>query len=62
MTPYEKIIHDLDNEDVYIGREGNSFTAFRGDFFDLQTSPCGFGDTEIEAIADLHEQEAVNAN
>ena len=33
--------------------DGNSWCATRGDFVNLQESPAGFGDTALEALADL---------
>ena len=45
---------------VYAGRvgailkiDGNSWCATRGDFRDLQQDPAGFGDTALEALAEL---------
>jgi hypothetical protein len=34
-------------------RDGNAWMAARHDFEDIQSSPCGFGDTCLEAMADL---------
>lgn len=36
-----------------IGTDGNSFTATKKDFINLQDSPCGFGNTKLEAMSDL---------
>lgn len=36
--------------------DGNKKTAKRFDFINLQESPCGFGDTYLEAMADLAKQ------
>jgi hypothetical protein len=33
--------------------DGNKWCATRGDYVNLQESPAGFGDTELDAIADL---------
>ena len=41
---------------VVLGTDGNQKTATRRDFKDLQESPCGFGDTNLEAMADLCKQ------
>ena len=38
------------------GMDGNQHTACFEDFINLQESPCGFGDTEKEAILNLIEQ------
>ena len=39
-----------------LGEDGNKKTATRVDFVNLQESPCGFGDTRLEAMADLAKQ------
>lgn len=44
-------------EDEIYGVDGNQITCVRNDFMDLQNSPCGFGNTEGEALADLIRQE-----
>ena len=44
-------------EDEIYGVDGNQITCVRSDFIDLQSSPCGFGDNESEALADLIRQE-----
>jgi len=44
-------------EDVIYGRDGDKISCVRGDFFDLQSWPCGFGNTEEEALEDLIRQE-----
>ena len=36
--------------------DGDQHTATRTDFEDLQESPCGFGNTRLEAMADLCRQ------
>jgi len=41
---------------MILGTDGNQKTAKRLDFKDLQESPCGFGDTYLEAMADLAKQ------
>lgn len=45
-----------DHLGIVIGKDGNQKTAHRTDFTDLQASPCGFGDTYLEAMADLARQ------
>ena len=44
-------------EEVVYGMDGNQHTAHRTDFVNLQESPCGFGNTEKEALEDLRKQE-----
>lgn len=44
-------------EDEIYGEDGDQVTCVRSDFIDLQNSPCGFGNTEREALADLIRQE-----
>lgn len=39
-----------------LGIDGNKKTATRRDFINLQESPCGFGDTYLEAMSDLCRQ------
>lgn len=39
-----------------LGIDGNQYTATKKDFTNLQESPCGFGDTKLEAMADLCKQ------
>lgn len=39
-----------------IGEDGNMKYARRADFINLQESPCGFGETYLEAFADLCKQ------
>lgn len=39
-----------------LGIDGDQKTATRIDFLDIQESPCGFGDTYLEAMADLTKQ------
>jgi hypothetical protein len=46
----------MDNDVIY-GVDGNQCTAYRPDFMNLQESPCGFGDTNEVALADLLSQE-----
>ena len=36
-----------------LSRDGNQWFATRQDFVDLQQSPAGFGDTALEALAEL---------
>ena len=36
-----------------IERDGNQWCAMRGDFINLQESPAGFGDTAMDALAQL---------
>jgi hypothetical protein len=38
------------------GEDGDQKIAMRYDFTDMQESPCGFGDTYLEAMADLAKQ------
>ena len=42
---------------VFYEKDGDSFTAKRSDFINLQESYCGFGKTEDEAMRDLITQE-----
>lgn len=39
-----------------LGQDGDKKTAYAGDFINLQESPCGFGNTYLEAMADLCKQ------
>ena len=39
-----------------LGDDGIQKTAIRHDFSDMQESPCGLGDTYLEAMADLARQ------
>jgi hypothetical protein len=41
-----------------LGMDGDAFyaRAKSPDFVDMQESPCGFGDSYLEAMADLHNQ------
>jgi len=41
---------------IELGEDGNSKTAKRTDFIDLMENQCGFGDTYLEAMADLCKQ------
>ena len=41
---------------IIIGQDGNQKTAHKADFIDLQNSPCGFGDTYLDAMTDLAKQ------
>ena len=41
---------------VTLGEDGNQKTATRFDFTNLAECPCGFGDTNLEALADLCSQ------
>lgn len=38
---------------IELGVDGNAKTAHRTDFINLQESPCGFGETYLEAISAL---------
>lgn len=38
---------------IELGKDGNMQTACRKDFKDLHESPMGFGETRLEAMADL---------
>ena len=42
------------NEQVKVFMDGNMFCAVLPDFVNLQKSPAGFGETEEDAINDLH--------
>lgn len=44
-------------EDEIYGEDGDQITCVRNDFIDLHDSPCGFGNTANEALADLIRQE-----
>jgi hypothetical protein len=44
-------------KEVIYGIDGDQYTAYRPDFDNLQESPCGFGNTCEEALADLERQE-----
>ena len=39
--------------DVRLRRDGSAWCATKRDFVNLQESPCGFGDTPLEAIEGL---------
>ncbi len=41
---------------INLDKDGNAKTAFKKDFDNLQESECGFGDTHLEAMADLCKQ------
>lgn len=41
---------------LLLDRDGDKVTATRFDFTNLQECPCGFGDTALEAMADLCKQ------
>ena len=41
---------------ISLGMDGTAKTALRTDFVDLMESCCGFGDTYLEAMADLCKQ------
>ena len=45
-------------DNVVYGVDCDQHTCVRPDFIDLHDSPCGFGDTDEEALADLIRQEA----
>jgi hypothetical protein len=36
-----------------LSKDGDQWCVTRGDFVDLQVSPAGFGDTPMDALADL---------
>ena len=42
---------------IELGIDGNQCFARRNDFEDLQQSDCGFGDTYLDAMADLCKQQ-----
>lgn len=46
--------------DVKLGMDGNAYTATRNDFTNLQESPCGFGDSYLDAMAQLATQLGYN--
>lgn len=41
---------------IELGMDGNQCFARRADFINLQESHCGFGDTNLDAMADLCKQ------
>jgi hypothetical protein len=41
---------------ITLGSDGNQKTAYGKNFTNLQECPCGFGDTYLEAMADLCKQ------
>lgn len=41
---------------IDIGMDGNAHYARKKDFVNLQESPCGFGDSYLEAMSDLANQ------
>jgi hypothetical protein len=41
---------------IVLGSDGNQKIAYGKNFTNLQESPCGFGDTYLEAMADLCKQ------
>jgi len=41
---------------ILFGVDGNQQTAHFDDFINLQESPCGFGDTQLDALEDLISQ------
>ncbi len=51
---------DAENYAKYLGInlnvDGTAKTAYKEDFTNLQECPCGFGDTYLEAMADLCKQ------
>ncbi|MBE3141432.1 MAG: hypothetical protein IMZ53_12730 [Thermoplasmata archaeon] len=49
-------IRYADFSNVTLGIDGNQCTATRTDFVNLAESPCGFGNTNLEALADLCKQ------
>ena len=52
------IVHLRDGHpmEFILGQDGNQKTAVKRNFIDLQKSPCGFGNTDKEAIYDLCSQ------
>lgn len=48
--------HYADYLKITLGQDGNQKTAQRSDFINLSESPCGFGNTYLEAMADLCKQ------
>jgi hypothetical protein len=49
----EDATHYAERVGVIIKRDGAAWCAHRHDFVNLQESPAGFGDTALEAMADL---------
>lgn len=47
----------LTEEDTVYGIDGDQHTCVRLDFINLHNSPCGFGNTDREALQDLIRQE-----
>lgn len=47
---------------IRIFKDGDKWCATYIDFVDLQTSPAGFGDTQVEAIIDLRKEEGGGEN
>lgn len=45
------------NDDIAYFIDGNMWCAVRLDFFNLQESPAGFGETREEAATDLEREE-----
>ena len=41
---------------IELGVDGNQKTAHKKDFINLQESPCGFGNTNLQAMSDLCRQ------
>lgn len=46
-------IHYADRVGCLLGEDGDQKTATKKDFVNLQESPCGFGGTYLEAMANL---------
>lgn len=46
-------IHYANRVGCILGKDGNQYTATRKDFIDLHDSLAGFGDTRLDAMADL---------
>ena len=42
-----------EHRNLLINRDGNTWCASGPGFVDIQQSPCGFGETKLEAIAEL---------
>jgi hypothetical protein len=49
-------IHYANHLQIVLGKDGDQDTATRFDFVNLQEDRCGFGDTRLEAMADLCSQ------
>lgn len=49
----EDATHYAERVEVVLSQDGNQKCATRKDFVDLQESPAGFGDTYLDAMAEL---------